>query len=542
MRRLPYSYAPMSSDSSPREIAGTPPPVPPSRDDGAPGFAGHVLVWVRTGTARVLMDDASEFLLGAGEGVWLPAGGPAYRQIATDPGTVAFPLWTFERVGIDLAEPRPFVVPDAWQDWLIQHYGLLVTPLSGRGRPEASLADLLAPSLAHPATENAASPVVLDPLAMPRARPARIVAEQLLRDPSLDLTVAQWAERVLCSPRTLRRDFLSTTGLSFEQWRLTSRLAAAVDLLAAGRSADDVAIRAGFGSLNGFTRAFKARFGATPHAFGRELSARGADGAVARGATAAAVQANDLARMMRGGETSVTAPRLLPASRTPLHTNDSHVLTWQYRGTGHIGIGDRRYPQGERVATWMPAGVEHAGIMEEGAILLPLGDVGPADLTLTEPVHVQFSPAWDDYLMFCSISARSNLRPVDYDPTHVLGLFREQVAAQRALTLPMPRDPRAHAAAADYLRTVGTSREPTAFDLPADAHAAFVGETGMSFARWRYAARMRIARDLLAGGAKPSAVARRVGYAHLPNFSTAFHRFHGVSPRAYQLAHEPPAR
>lgn len=53
-------------------------------------------------------------------------------------------------------------------------------------------------------------------------------------------------------------------------------------------------------------------------------------------------------------------------------------------------------------------------------------------------------------------------------------------------------------------------------------------------ARWRYAARMRIARDLLAGGAKPSAVARRVGYAHLPSFSTAFTRLHGLSPREFQ--------
>lgn len=45
---------------------------------------------------------------------------------------------------------------------------------------------------------------------------------------------------------------------------------------------------------------------------------------------------------------------------------------------------------------------------------------------------------------------------------------------------------------------------------------------------------MRIARDLLAGGAKPSVVARRVGYRYLPNFSAAFSRFHGLTPRQYQ--------
>ena len=56
----------------------------------------------------------------------------------------------------------------------------------------------------------------------------------------------------------------------------------------------------------------------------------------------------------------------------------------------------------------------------------------------------------------------------------------------------------------------------------------------MTVTRWRYAARMRVARDLLASGAKPHTVARRVGYAHLPTFSTAFSRFHGLSPREYQ--------
>lgn len=135
--------------------------------------------------------------------------------------------------------------------------------------------------------------------------------------------------------------------------------------------------------------------------------------------------------------------------------------------------------------------------------------------------------------MFCSISARSLLRPDDHDPRHILDLFADQVAAQRALLIPMPTDSRARGAAMDYLRRIGASAGSGA-DVPAGIRRAFREQTGMTFARWRYAARMRIARDLLAGGAKPSAVARRVGYAHLPNFSAAFTRFHGHSPREYQ--------
>ena len=71
-------------------------------------------------------------------------------------------------------------------------------------------------------------------------------------------------------------------------------------------------------------------------------------------------------------------------------------------------------------------------------------------------------------------------------------------------------------------------------DLPTDLHRAFRAETGMTFSRWCYAARMRIARDLLLAGANPSAIARRVDYAHLQTFSAAFLRFHGLSPREYQ--------
>ncbi|MFF8574068.1 helix-turn-helix domain-containing protein [Streptomyces sp. NPDC015408] len=150
------------------------------------------------------------------------------------------------------------------------------------------------------------------------------------------------------------------------------------------------------------------------------------------------------------------------------------------------------------------------------------------------PLQVRFSPAWDDYLMFYSVSARSGLRPDGHNPRHILDLFAEQVAAQRALSVPMPTDPSARAVAMECLRRIGETGGTQNVDVSAETHRAFREETGMTLGRWRYAARMRIARDLLAGGAPPSAVARRIGYAHLPTFSVAFSRFHGLSPRDYQ--------
>ncbi|WP_369371619.1 helix-turn-helix domain-containing protein [Promicromonospora sp. Populi] len=481
--------------------ASDPPPIPAARSDSTGHPRRPLLIWVRTGTARVHIDGVVAFHLTAGQGAWIPADGWNHRSIVTEPGTVAFPLWLQPSAG--LSEATRFEVPDGWQDWLIQHFNLQVTPLSGHG-PE-----------------------------MPRATGARAVAEELIRDPALDLTVEQWAIRALSSPRTLRRDFLADTGLTFERWRLRNRLIAAVELLAAGYDVDQVAARVGFASRNGFTRAFKQHYGPTPHDFSRKLSASSTSVDLAQRATFAR-QTDDLVRLVRGEGAFVAAPELLSAARTPSHVNDMHVLSWMYRGSGYLDIGGSRHERPRGVATWIPAGLEHITGLRENSISLPLGTAGTGDLRLTDPLQVQFSPAWDDYLMFCAISSRSGLQPDDHDPRHILDLFTEQVAAQRAALLVMPTGPRARAAALDYLHRIGTPGGSPAFGVPAEVHRAFRDETGMTFARWRYVARMHIARDLLLGGARPSAVARRAGYAHLPTFSAAFARFHGVSPREYQ--------
>ncbi|MEV4031731.1 AraC family transcriptional regulator [Streptomyces umbrinus] len=518
-------------------IAGDPPPIPTARLGSADAPARPLLLWVRTGVAQVRLDGGPVHRLKAGEGAWIPADGWTERAIITEPGTVAFPLWPHAGVGArGLSELTRFDVPSGWQDWLIQLFNLQVTPFSGRGYAPEAIEELLrrpgsrSPTPVgvgrNPSSEEFASP------AMPRALGARAVAEELIRDPALDLTVEQWAARVLSSARTLRRDFLADTGLTFEQWRLLCRLGAAVEFLAAGYDVDQVAARVGFASRNGLTRAFKGRFGLTPHEFGRGLSARPGAGGLTQQA-AAARQTDDLIRMMRKTDTPAV-PEMLPAASTPSHTNDIHVLSWMYRGSGYLDIGDQRYERERGVATWIPAEVEHVTGLRENSVSLPLGNASTGDLQLTVPLHVRFSPAWDDYLMFCSISARSGLRPDDHNPRHILDLFAEQVAAQRALSVPMPTNPRARAVAMECLRRIGEPGGTHHVDVGAEIHRAFRDETGMTLGRWRYAARMRIARDLLAGGAPPSAVARRIGYAHLPTFSAAFSRFHGLSPRDYQ--------
>ncbi|WTW98383.1 AraC family transcriptional regulator [Streptomycetaceae bacterium NBC_01309] len=333
---------------------GDPPPIPTARLGSADAPVRPLLLWVRTGVAQVRLDRGPVLHLQAGQGAWIPADGWAEREIITEPGTVAFPLWPHAGVGAwRLSELTRFDVPSGWQDWLIQLFNLQVTPFSGRGYSPKAIEELLR----RPGSRSPA-PVEVGPnpsserfaaLAMPRAVGAGAVAKELMRDPALDLTVEQWAARVLSSARTLRRDFLAGTGLTFERWRLLCRLGAAVELLAAGYDVEQVAARVGFASRNGLTRAFKERFGLTPHEFGRELSAGpGADGLTQR--AAAARQTDDLTRMMRKTDTPA-APEMLPAASTPSHTNDIHVLSWMYRGSGYLDIGDRRYERERGVAT-----------------------------------------------------------------------------------------------------------------------------------------------------------------------------------------------
>ncbi|MFT4216257.1 MAG: helix-turn-helix domain-containing protein [Micropruina sp.] len=507
-----------------------PPAIPAAQARSPRRSASPLLLWVRTGTAQVRVDEAATLTVRAGEGVWMPAG--SRREIVTEPGTVAFPLWP--EVGGGPSETTRFEVPEGWQDWLIQQFNLQVTPFHGLGYSWDAIADLLRRPGSPPAAiagRHHAAAARHDPPPTPKAEVARAVAEELLRDPALDLTIQQWAVRVLSSPRTLLRHFVADTGLTFEQWRLRCRLCAAVELLATGYGVDAVAARVGFASRNGFTRAFRQQYEMTPHEFTSALAVRpGGDRAVGDGVVR---RGTDLVRMMRGDGTSL-APDLLPQVRTPPHANDNHVLSWVYRGSGYLDTGDQRYERQRGDATWIPAEIEHVTVLRQDSVSLPLGNASPRDLQLTAPLQVQFSPAWDDYLMFCSVSARSILQPDDYDPRQILDLFAEQVAAQRALEVPMPTEPHARKAALHYLRHIGEPDASAAHDLPTDLHRAFRTETGMTFSRWRYAARMRIARNLLAAGAKPSAIARRVGYAHLPTFTAAFLRFHGLSPREYQ--------
>lgn len=488
----------------------------------------NLLLWVHTGTAQVQMDGGQMHRLAAGDGIWLPAGGGG--RVSTDAGSVAFPYRVPPKAAPAApAAPVRFAVPDGWRDWLILHYVHGVAPITSFGYSRVALLDILgAPGATPKAPSSTGTPRAEPPL--PTARGARNVAEQLWASPALDRSIAEWAALVACSVSTLRRGFLDT-GLTFAQWRTLSRLVAACEFLAAGYDVERVAALVGFSSRNGFTRAFRDHHGITPRDYA--ALAVGTSGALSErvSATRGSGTLTHLIGRPAGLPAEPDDGSPLPASQTAPHTNDIHVLTWIYRGEGYLRIGETSYPRRRGDVIWIPAGVEHqAGVLED-SIALPVGDLLPGDAQITEPLRMHLPPSWDTYLLHRSISTRTGLRPEDFDHRSILDMFREQFTVHRARTVPIPTDARARDAATAFLRQMRALPDT---ELDPAIHEAFWRETGMTFATWRNAARMRTARDLLAEGGKPSAVARRVGYTQVSNFSRAFTRFHGVSPSKYQ--------
>ncbi len=104
------------------------------------------------------------------------------------------------------------------------------------------------------------------PLHLPQPTDLRLkrIADALLVDPANTTTLDQWATRVGATTRTIARQFLKETGLTFVQWRQQRRLLAALERLGAGDSVTRVALDVGYSDVSSFITLFKAAMGDTP--------------------------------------------------------------------------------------------------------------------------------------------------------------------------------------------------------------------------------------------------------------------------------------
>jgi AraC-like DNA-binding protein len=220
---------------------------------GLHDHAEHQLVWTAAGAARVVTPGRS-WLLPPSRALFLP-GGTAHDVTLVAPAA------------LHCLYVRAAAWPAAWREPV----QLAVSPLlrellvflaAGEG-----VQPLAGEALALVRHELGAAVVAEDGLPVPTDPRAATVAARLLTDPADDTPLRTWAVRLRVGESTLRRSFVTETGLPFSEWRSRARVGAALPLLERGVPVSGVARRVGYCSVNGFVVAFRRRYGVSPGAW-----------------------------------------------------------------------------------------------------------------------------------------------------------------------------------------------------------------------------------------------------------------------------------
>ena len=191
------------------------------------------------------------WVLPRSRGLWIPAG--VRHSVAVSGRTTMLSTYVAPD-RCPLAWDQPTVVDaSGLVGPLVAHLARPDLPAARRERAEAVLWDVLAPL-----------PVTALSVPLPQDERARRVADGLLADLTDRRSLAAWGRAVGASERTLARLFAAETGMGFERWRTTARLAAALPLLAAGTPVGATAHQVGYATPSAFVAAFRREIGTTP--------------------------------------------------------------------------------------------------------------------------------------------------------------------------------------------------------------------------------------------------------------------------------------
>ncbi|WP_234837272.1 helix-turn-helix domain-containing protein [Sinorhizobium meliloti] len=91
-----------------------------------------------------------------------------------------------------------------------------------------------------------------------------VIATDIRDEPGEEWPLQELASRAAMSSRSFQRHFQSETGMSFRAWPQQAKLLKAVEWLAAGKSAGDIAFSLGYSGSSAFIAVFRAAFGTSP--------------------------------------------------------------------------------------------------------------------------------------------------------------------------------------------------------------------------------------------------------------------------------------
>lgn len=210
----------------------------------------HELVWSERGVVTMFVDDRL-WTVPPGMGLWIPRG---VVHEGTVESKVAFRATFFAPESWTRAWTRPVAVkvnPAVQQ--LLVHLARTGMPARERLRAQQVCIDML---------ELAESFDIDVPI--PRDPRLRTLVDSVVKDPSDDRSLEQWAGRLNLSSRTITRAFSAELAMTFAQWRRLVRMRSALGLLAGGMSVSTVGRRVGYGTTSAFVAAFRTVVGCTP--------------------------------------------------------------------------------------------------------------------------------------------------------------------------------------------------------------------------------------------------------------------------------------
>lgn len=212
----------------------------------------HELLWNERGASSATVGTRT-WTITPTVGLWMPAGllhsgitpaGTWYRTAQF--GIDSAPALAERPVSIEITPLLRLLLDRLADDTLAD---------SSRALTESLVIDVLAPSAQELLVQVPGS-MLLQP-----------IVEAIDADPGDPRSLADWADALGVSPRTITRAFRSETGLSFGRWVAAVRAQRAAILLGNGLELGEVAEQMGYHSVSAFGAAFRRVMGATPGTF-----------------------------------------------------------------------------------------------------------------------------------------------------------------------------------------------------------------------------------------------------------------------------------
>ena len=211
------------------------------------------LSWTRDGVIRVTVENTT-WIVPPSRAIWIPVG-------------VIHTVEILERARVRALHIYAKAVPFHGKQCLVLDVSPLLRELIialGHADEFSPREKLISKMLLNEISNSGTLPLGV---AIPNDKRLKALCEALIAEPSLTLTLKEWAQRVGASERTLARLFEQDTGMKFGQWRQQMRLAHAAPLIASGLPLSSVAAELGYASQSAFSAMFKKTFGQSPSAF-----------------------------------------------------------------------------------------------------------------------------------------------------------------------------------------------------------------------------------------------------------------------------------